>query len=290
MRVLVTGATGFLGRHVVKNLLYRGYNVIATAARSLTDARKILPFCNDYKCSLDYIAKDLNDREADYYSFFEKPEKVIHLSWQGLPDYRELFHIERNLPSNYYFIKNLVSNGLDNITIIGTCFEYGLREGCLTEEMDTRPTTNYGLAKDTLRKFVEALQKNYTFNFKWLRLFYPFGAGQGPKSLYSQMETAVLNKGKEFNMSAGEQIRDYLPVEKTAEYMVKAVLQDDISGVINCCSGKPISIRTFVENYFRERNYPIKLNLGYYPYSDYESFAFWGDTKKLTKAIGVVER
>jgi dTDP-6-deoxy-L-talose 4-dehydrogenase (NAD+) len=66
-------------------------------------------------------------------------------------------------------------------------------------------------------------------------------------------------------------------------------LQDKIGGIINCCSGKPISVRTFVENYFEEHNHPIKLNLGYYLYPDYEPFAFWGDVKKLTRAIGIVE-
>jgi dTDP-6-deoxy-L-talose 4-dehydrogenase (NAD+) len=282
MKILVTGATGFLGRYVVKSLLLSGHTVIATASRSKENAGELLSQSKNLK----YIQKDLNDREENYYSFFEEPERVIHLSWQGLPNYKELFHIERNLPSNYYFIKNLVSNGLGSITITGTCFEYGLLEGCLTEDMNTRPVTNYGLAKDTLRKFTEALQKNFTFNFKWLRLFYPFGPGQGPKSLYSQMENAVSTQSKEFNMSAGEQLRDYLPVEKMAGCIAKAALQDNVSGVINCCSGKPISVRTFVENYFKDHDYSIKLNLGHYPYPDYEPLAFWGDINKLTKAIG----
>jgi dTDP-6-deoxy-L-talose 4-dehydrogenase (NAD+) len=285
MKILVTGATGFLGRHVVKNLLALGHTVIATASRSEENAGDFFSLSKN----LRYIQKDLNDKEENYYSFFECPERVIHLSWQGLPNYKELFHIERNLPSNYYFIKNMVSHGLANITVSGTCFEYGLAEGCLVEDMDTKPATIYGLAKDTLRKFTETLQQKYDFNLKWLRLFYPFGAGQGTKSLYSQMENAVSVNSKEFDMSAGEQIRDYLPVEKMANYIAGIALQDEIGGVINCCSGKPISVRAFVENYFKEHNHPIKLNLGYYPYLDYEPLAFWGDIKKLTKTIGVIK-
>jgi dTDP-6-deoxy-L-talose 4-dehydrogenase (NAD+) len=285
MKILVTGATGFLGCHVVKSLLLLGHTVIATGSRTKENAGELFSQSKD----LRYMQKDLNDREEDYYLFFERPERVIHLSWQGLPNYKELFHIERNLPSNYYFIKNMVSNGLDNITITGTCFEYGLLEGCLSEDMDTRPATNYGLAKDTLRKFTEALKKNFSFNFKWLRLFYPFGPGQGQKSLYSQMENAVAAKNSTFNMSAGEQLRDYLFVKKMADCITRTALQDEIGGVINCCSGKPVSVRTLVENYFKEHNHPIELNLGYYPYPDYEPLAFWGDVKKLTRAIGTVE-
>jgi dTDP-6-deoxy-L-talose 4-dehydrogenase (NAD+) len=287
VRILVTGATGFIGRHIVNRLLVDGCSVIASGGRSLKEAEKL--FSSSLGGSLVYIPKNLNNQEKNYYTFFDKPAMLIHLSWGGLPNYNSLFHIENNLPANYYFIKNMIENGLSDVTIAGTCFEYGLQYGCLTEDMDTRPATIYGLAKDTLRKFVETLQQKYDFRLKWLRLFYPFGEGQGPKSLYSQMKNAVFAKSKEFNMSAGEQIRDYLPVEKMADYIARIALQDEIDGVINCCSGKPISVRTFVENSFKEYNHPIKLNLGYYSYADYEPLAFWGDVKKLTKILGVLE-
>ena len=86
-------------------------------------------------------------------------------------------------------------------------------------------------------------------------------------------------------MSGGEQLRDYLPVEKVAEYIVKISMQDKIRGIINCCSGKPISIRKLVENYLSEKNASIELNMGYYEYPDYEPMAFWGDNKKLMKIL-----
>jgi len=207
-----------------------------------------------------------------------------------LPNYNELFHIERNLPANYYFIKNIVSNGLGNIVITGTCFEYGRLEGCLSENISTQPCTNYGLAKDTLRKFVESLQDNYSFVYKWLRIFYPYGHGQNVKSLWGQMQDAISTKAKEFNMSQGEQLRDYLSVEKTAEYIVACALQNEITGIINCCSGKPVSVRRFVEIFFEQHNYPIKLNLGFYPNSKHEPWAFWGNNGKLMKIVEICEK
>jgi dTDP-6-deoxy-L-talose 4-dehydrogenase (NAD+) len=82
-------------------------------------------------------------------------------------------------------------------------------------------------------------------------------------------------------MSAGEQIRDYLPVEEVAEIIVKTSIQNETTGIINCCSGKPISIRKMVEDYLTKNNYSINLNLGYYSYNDYEPMAFWGCTEKL---------
>jgi dTDP-6-deoxy-L-talose 4-dehydrogenase (NAD+) len=281
MKILITGATGFIGRYVVEYLLSNNYSLVTTSIESKEDAIKLFPLLEE----TDYITKDLNEREDNYYGFFGKPDIVIHLSWQGLPNYFELFHIERNLPANYSFVKNLIQNGLKNITIAGTCFEYGLQNGCLNENAPALPNTMYGLAKDTLRRFVEALQLKYQFSMKWMRIFYPYGHGQGVKSLWSQMEQARISKQEQFNMSLGEQLRDYIPVSEVAEYISRAALQNEVTGIINCCSGKPVSVRSFVEQFFTERNSSIKLNLGYYPYLDYEPFAFWGDNTKLNCII-----
>ena len=155
-----------------------------------------------------------------------------------------------------------------------------MREGGLSVDMPADPQNAYSLAKDTLRKFIQQLQLNYEFNFKWVRLFYTYGKGQSGNSILSQLQKALENGDDVFNMSGGEQLRDYLHVEKVAEKLVDVSFDDRHSGIINCCSGKPISIRNLVENYLRENNKHIKLNLGYYPYPDYEPMAFWGDNSK----------
>jgi dTDP-6-deoxy-L-talose 4-dehydrogenase (NAD+) len=177
----------------------------------------------------------------------------------------------------------MIQNGLSDITIAGTCLEYGIQYGCLGEDMDTRPVTNYGLAKDTLRKSIQLLYEGV--NLKWVRLFYLYGDGQGKKTFYTQLQDAILKKQKVFNMSAGEQLRDYLPVKLAAEYIVKIALQKKVLGVINCCSGKPISMRRFAEQLLEEQNYTLRLNLGYYTYAEYEPLAFWGSTNKLINII-----
>jgi dTDP-6-deoxy-L-talose 4-dehydrogenase (NAD+) len=280
-RILVTGATGFIGRHVIEYLLSAGHSLITTAIEEKDVAEIFFPLLKQ----TDYIPKNLNEKENDYYGFFRKPDYLIHLSWEGLPNYNELFHVERNLSANYIFIKNMVEKGLSDLSIVGTCFEYGLQNGCLKEDMQTNPVTVYGLAKDTLRKFVETLQMKYSFNMKWIRLFYPYGHGQSKKSLWSQLEEAIINKQKKFNMSSGEQLRDYLPISHVAEYISKITLQNNITGIINCCSGQPVSARSFVERFFEERKYPITLNRGCYSLPDYEPLAFWGNTSKLNKII-----
>ncbi len=281
MKLLVSGATGFIGNYIIKELLKcTDIEVIATSLDPITKVKN-----KEWFKAVKYKARDLNEVKENYFTFFENPDLLIHLSWQGLPNYNELFHIERNLYTNYNFIKNMIENGLRNLTVIGTCLEYGMQEGSLSEEMPTNPITAYGLGKDTLRKFIKELKKKYEFTFKWIRLFYIYGRGQSPKSIISQLDQALKNNEEVFNMSKGDQLRDYLQVEKVADYIVQISLQNEINGIINCCSGKPISIKNLVKAHLKMRKKNIKLNLGYYPYPDYEPMAFWGDTKKLNSII-----
>jgi dTDP-6-deoxy-L-talose 4-dehydrogenase (NAD+) len=276
-KVFVTGATGFIGNYVVQELLQQNISVIASS-RNEKKAKEFLWFNN-----VKYIPFDLQDinDSINYFQFFDEPELMIHLAWEGLPNYKSLSHIETNLPRHLIFLGNLIENGLSDLTVTGTCFEYGMQEGCLNEEMPVFPSNPYAIAKDQLRKTLQKLQSSRQFSFKWVRLFYMYGKGQNPNSLLSQLDKAISNAEPVFNMSGGEQVRDYLPVEKAAEYIVKIALQNKTMGIINCCSGQPITVKKFVENYLQAKNKTIKLNLGYYPYPDYEPMNFWGNNRKL---------
>ncbi len=280
MKILVTGATGFIGNYLVAELLRLKHKIIATGKESKDELK--------YKWidKVTYIQSDLNQAIDNSYKYFYEPDILIHLYWEGLPNYKEHYHFEKNLFNSYFFIKNLITGGLRDITVLGTCFEYGMRGGMLNEDLESAaPANAYALAKDALRKFLEEFKKTYDFNFKWVRLFYLYGEGQNKNSILEQLKTAIKNKEKVFNMSGGEQLRDYLSVEKAAEYIAKISLQNEVTGIINCCSGKPISIRGLVEKYLEENNVNIELNLGYYPYPDYEPMAFWGDNTKLKRII-----
>lgn len=281
-KILVTGATGFIGNYVIEQLLQQKNCSVIASSSTIENARAASWF--SFVKYIPFNLKDF-DNKINYYEFFDKPDIMIHLAWEGLPNYKASFHVEENLPRHYLFLKNCIENGLTDVTITGTCFEYGMKEGILSEDMDTQPANAYAIAKDILRKQMEQLQITKGFQFKWIRLFYMYGSGQSPNSLLSQLDKVLKNGEMVFNMSGGEQERDYLPVEKVAVYIVKIALQQKVTGIINCCSGLPITVKAFVENYLTERNKHIQLNLGYYPYADYEPMRFWGDNQKLKTII-----
>ena len=277
----MTGATGFIGNYVVQELLKKNCLVIASSCNE-EKARTKLWFGKVRYVPLDF---GTIDESRNYFEKFEQPEHIIHLAWEGLPNYKSLFHFEKVLPSQYTFLKNLIINGAGSVTVSGTCFEYGMQEGCLSEHYIPQPANPYALAKNTLRLYLEELQKQHPFLLKWVRLFYMYGTGQNPKSLLAQLDSALDSGEKTFNMSGGEQVRDYLPVEKVAENIVAIALQENIGGIINCCSGEGVAVKELVQQYLIKKKKSIKLNLGFYPYPDYEPTAFWGDNNKLKLII-----
>ena len=275
MKVLVTGATGFIGRYVVPILLKHELEVVTTSR----DEKKARQF--DWYNKTEYKSCNIYNNDIDFFRFFGDPEMIIHLAWEGLPNYKSPFHVDRNLPANCHFLKNFLDGGVKKMVVAGTCYEYGIQCGCLTENIATMPVTQYGLAKDTLRKYLEMLIPEYSVSFNWVRLFYMYGEGQNENSLIPQLKDAISSGDTIFNMSGGEQLRDYLNVETVAEFICRIAFQTEVNGILNCCSGKPISIRKLVETFVSEMNSDITLNTGYYPYPDYEPLAFWGDVSRL---------
>lgn len=268
MRIAVTGASGFVGRYVLAELEKHNVEVIAIARPS---TKKLLTRAN-----IHWIHMDITQPPADAYEVMGKPDILIHLAWHGLPNYKSLHHFEIEQPLQYAFVKLIVANGLKSLLVTGTCLEYGMQSGPLSVHINTCPVTPYGLAKDTLRKQLVHLQENYLFNLIWARLFYVFGEGQSSTSLFPQLKKSVQLGAEHFNMSGGEQLRDYLPIEQVAKKITLLALKKKNNALINICSGKPQSVRSLVEGWIKENNWNIKLNLGYYPYPDYEPMAFWG--------------
>jgi nucleoside-diphosphate-sugar epimerase len=264
VRVAVTGGHGFLGRHVLAALEARG-------VPASTPTRNELDVARGGDDSLERLGN---------------PEVLIHLAWDGLPNYMSPHHLEFELPAQRRFLDALVRRGLPNLLVVGTCLEYGMQSGSLREDLPTRPITSYGRAKDELRRHLDELRHECDFDFTWARLFYVFGDGQASTSLYAQLRAAAEAGRETFDMSGGDQLRDYLPVETAADLIVALALGRFDGGVVNVCSGIPTSVREIAEGWVKEHGWSVELNFGALPYPDYEPMEFWGDRDKLDHLLG----
>ncbi|MFK3771186.1 NAD-dependent epimerase/dehydratase family protein [Pseudomonas sp. NPDC089406] len=280
MKVLVTGATGFVGRHLVAELLARGHQVRAVARRQ--EPAQALPWFDQ----VEFVSADIHDPQLAVGALCEGIDALVHLAWPGLPNYQGLFHLEHNLMADYGFIRRVVEAGVSQVQVTGTCFEYGLQDGALSEALLCQPANPYGLAKHSLQQFLQSLARQLPFNLQWVRLFYLYGEGQNPNSLLAALDRAIDAGQACFDMSGGEQLRDFLPVQAVVANLAGLLELRDFTGVVNCCSGRPISVRNLVEAHIASRGAKIALNLGHYPYPAHEPMAFWGDARQLRALLG----
>jgi nucleoside-diphosphate-sugar epimerase len=285
MRIAVTGATGFIGRHVLAALqkldetALRGepLEIIATTRGSGGEPAH-LP-------RVRWATLDLESPPDDPLRHLSFPDVLVHLAWGGLPNYHSARHVEVELPLHEGFLGRIIRDGLKAVVVAGTCFEYGMQEGLLSEACPPRPANPYASAKDRLRRFLEDLQDRHQFQLTWLRFFYLYGSGQPGRTLYTQLLQAIGRGDPAFDMSGGEQVRDYLPVTEAADIVASLALRAGGAGVVNICSGLPCTVKSLVEGWVAEADASIRLNLGHYPYSEYEPMQFWGSNEKLRSLL-----
>jgi dTDP-6-deoxy-L-talose 4-dehydrogenase (NAD+) len=278
MKVAVTGSTGFIGRHLVAELARHGH-----ALTLLARPTSVVPA---EWAQHKVLRQDLLAAPAHAYELLGQPDVLVHLAWGGLPNYKALHHFEHELPLHYRFLKELVGSGLKHVLAVGTCFEYGMQSGALSEDMAAVPTNPYGFAKDALRRHLAYLQSTQPFALTWARLFYMHGAGQSESSLLPKLRAAVARGDSTFPMSGGEQLRDYLPVTQVAALLAALAATGRDDGIVNVCSGQPMSVRRLVEGWIADNHWNITPELGRFPYPDYEPMAFWGDRSKLDRCLG----
>ncbi len=266
-KVIVTGATGFIGKNLVPMLHQLGCKLVLLTR----DKKRCKKLFNTIP--IEIIEWDINDGAPPI--ILNNPTTLLHLAWEGLPNYESLHHIEKNFVTNYRFINELLDAGVTSLVVAGTCMEYGLKSGCLEVNDICDPVTPYGFAKHTLHKSLLFLQRKKKFNLAWARIFYTIGIGQSRNSIIPQLDEAIDRGDSQFNMTKGEQLLDYLPITKVSNHLITLVVQQS-NGTYNVCSGNPISVRELVERRVTERKSTIALNLGHYPPNNYSPKSFWG--------------
>ena len=272
MRVLVTGANGYLGTGIVNELIDHGHAVYATDY--------VLDRVNG---SAKKIQADLFEVD-DPYNYFQQPEVLLHLAWQDGFKHDSVKHIE-NLPKHYKFLMDMIQAGIGQVCVMGSMHEAGFVEGCINEATPTNPLSLYGISKNALRQSIELSSREYSFVFQWIRGFYIVGNTRMGCSIFSKITQAEERKDKLFPFTTGENQYDFISYENFCEQVVAVIEQTEIQGIINCCSGKPQKLSERVERFIREEGYKIKLEYGAFQDRPYDSKAVWGDDKKIQSIL-----
>ena len=268
MKVLVTGANGYLGRGVVKQLLDDGMEVIATDFKNdgIDDRAKV-------------ICGDLFTIE-DPFNHFEQPDVLLHMAWRDGFIHNSLNHIN-DLPNHFSFIKKMIEAGIKKTATMGSMHEIGFFEGSINESTPCKPQSLYGISKNALRMAVELECKNHNTTFQWLRGFYIVSNTERGCNIFSKIVQASKEGKIEFPFTMGLNQFDFLDYEDFSKLVAHSIEQDEINGIINICSGRPETLANRVERFISENNYNIKLNYGAFPDRPYDSKAIWGDDFKI---------
>ncbi len=277
MKILVTGANGYLGTGVVKQLCDDGIDVIATDIKTnLIDERAIK------------IEGSIFDLENPYEEL-GKPDVLLHMAWRNGFVHNDPSHIE-DLPKHYVFIKKMINGGCKQISVMGTMHEIGFYEGSIKEDTPTHPESFYGISKDALRNIVKLLCNNAHVTFQWLRGYYIVGNSQYGCSIFSKI-TEAENKGQKlFPFTMGINQWDFLDYEDFIKEVAATVEQNEVNGVINICHGRPEKLSDRVERFIKENGYKIKLDYGKFPDRPYDSKAVWGDDKKINEILNKINK
>lgn len=274
MKILVTGANGYIGRHVVSSLLEKGCEVIAC----------------------DIVTKDIDEKagridfnlfelpNGNLFELLGSPDVCLHMAWRNGFVHNAPTHMG-DLSAHYNFITRMIDGGLKQIAVMGTMHEVGYWEGAIDEATPCNPTSMYGIAKDALRRATLLYAEQHSCIVQWLRCYYILGDDKKSNSIFGKLLNAAEAGKTLFPFTTGKNKYDFINVDELADLISGVIMQSDVNGIINCCKGTPISLADRVESFIKEHNLHIKLEYGAFPDRPYDSPCVYGDAKKINQIL-----
>lgn len=273
MNILITGGNGYIGRHVTEYAKQFG-NVLVTDIKTIS------------KDQYNFVELDLLKSCGDncLYKILGEPDCIIHLAWRNGFDHKAESHL-KDLQYHYAFLKNMVDSGCRSISVMGSMHEIGYYEGEVNKDTPCNPMSLYGIAKNALRQAIMTYCEEKDVSLKWLRAFYIIGDDENNNSVFTKILKFAKQGKKVFPFTSGLNKYDFLDVNLLAEYITKASIQTQISGIINVCSGQPVSLKEKVEEFIDLNKLDIRPDFGSFPSRKYDSPAIWGGAEIIKKII-----
>jgi len=273
MKVAIIGGTSFIGQNLIKHL-QKKIRIIATY-----NSNK--PIKNEL--STTWKKLDIRENKKNYLKYLEYPDIVLNLAWPDIPNYR----LKKHFKTFYYqkkFNHNLIKNGLKNLIVLGTCYEYGKINGKISETITEKPTIPYAKSKLKLLRSILELKKNNYFKFTWLRPFFVYGYNKKRKNLYSLIKEIDKNRIEKLQV-CGNLIRDFISIKLLCSIIFKIIMLNKDLGILNLCSGKGTTVKSFIKKNLKNKKNLKKINMNFKNPNNFEPKYFWGDNSKLKKIL-----
>jgi nucleoside-diphosphate-sugar epimerase len=282
MRVLVTGAGGFIGSQVTKALAEGGHSVCALERPEASTER-----LGDSVSHIRLERTDLRDAKAVHELLQEsRPECAIHLAWYATPG--KYWTALENLDCvgmTLSLAQSLAQAGCRRIVGVGSCAEYDWDYGFLSESRTPlRPKTLYGVCKNATRMLLEAFCERTSLSFAWTRLFYLYGQAEESSRLVPSVALALL-RGEVARCTDGRQLRDFLHLDDVAS-AICAVAMSGCTGAINIGSGEPVSVRSIVELIGKTLGGDNRIAYGAIPGDPNDPPLLVADVRRLRNEVG----
>lgn len=274
-KILVTGAGGYIGRHVVKALLDAGQEVIASDLR-----------LDDVDDRAQKIVTNIFELDDGLFTKLGSPDVCLHMAWRDGFKHNSDNHMG-DLSNHYRFIKTMLEGGLKQVAVMGTMHEVGYWEGAIDENTPCHPASMYGIAKNALREATLMLAKEHNAVAQWIRAYYIVGDDARGNSIFSKLLQAAQEGKTTFPFTTGKNKYDFINVDELARQIAAVVSQSEVDGIINCCTGQPITLAERVERYIKDNDLNITLDFGAFPDRPYDSPGVWGDATKIKQIMSV---
>ncbi|MGB4778672.1 NAD-dependent epimerase/dehydratase family protein [Microbacterium sp.] len=270
--VIITGAGGYVGRHVVTAVADLGWQPVALvrdAHRAELDPRA------------QVVEVDVLDPrfELSAVAPLDSIAVAIHLAWQDGFVHNAPSHMQ-HLSAHYRFLTDLADAGVPRIAALGTMHEVGFWEGPITADTPTNPASLYGIAKDALRRST-TLTIGDRAEYVWLRAYYILGDDRRNRSIFAKLLDAADRGETEFPFTTGKTLYDFIDVAELGQQIAVAATTPGVTGVLNTSTGEPESLASRVERFIGDNGLDVRLRYGAFPDRPYDSSGVWGDATAI---------